>query len=114
MTSTRDMAIKIFQNLIKAPYYQKSGAKTREEVVWLEAQQRARQAHNNELALSMAASDDEFGAVKSFAAFIAKAGYDAKKIEMGEVRSNAAGHLIRVDADGNEIESDLLSSIVLD
>ena len=106
MTSTRDMAIKIFQNLIKDPYYQKSGAKTREEVVWVEAQQSARQAHNNELALSMDASDDEFGAVKSFAAFIAKAGYDAKKIEMGEVRANAAGHLIRVDADGNEIESD--------
>ncbi len=73
MTSTRDKAVKIFEHLIKDPYYQKSKGKTREEVVWTEAQQRARQAQNNEMALSMAVSDDESGAVKSLLDFMTKA-----------------------------------------
>ena len=81
MTLTTDKAIQIFANLIKDPYFQKTRNKSREEVVWEEAKQRARQAHNNDMALSMAASDDEFGAVKSFLAFMQKAEeirFDAK------------------------------------
>ena len=70
MTSTRDRAMRIFENLIQDPYYQGSGDKGREEVVWIEAQQRARQAHNNHLALSMAASDDRSEAVKSLVAYL--------------------------------------------
>jgi len=73
MTLTRDKAVQIFANLIKDPYFQKTRNKSREEVVWEEAKQRARQAHNNNIALSMAASDDEFGAVKSFLSFFQKA-----------------------------------------
>ena len=73
MTTTRDKAVQIFANLIKDPYFQKTKNRSREEVVWDEAKQRARQAHNNDVALSMAASDDEFGAVKSFLTFMQKA-----------------------------------------
>ena len=73
MTLTRDKAVQIFANLIKDPYFQKTRNKSREEVVWEEAKQRARQAINNDMALSMAASGDEFGAVKSFLAFFQKA-----------------------------------------
>ena len=73
MTSTRDKAVQIFEHLIKDPYYQKSKGMTREVVVWTEAQQRARQAQNNEIALSMAVSDDESGAVKSLLDFMTKA-----------------------------------------
>jgi len=73
MTLTKDKAVQIFANLIKDPYFQKTRNKSREEVVWEEAKQRARQAINNDIALSMAASDDEFGAVKSFLAFMQKA-----------------------------------------
>ena len=73
MTLTRDKSVEIFANLIKDPYFQKTRNKSREEVVWEEAKQRARQAVNNDMALSMAASGDEFGAVKSFLAFFQKA-----------------------------------------
>ena len=71
MTSTRDRALRIFESLIKDPYYQKTSNSSREEVVWKEAEQRARQANNNELALSMAVSDDNTsGAVKSLVAYL--------------------------------------------
>jgi len=72
MTSTRDRAVNIFQSLIKDPYYQGSEDKSREEVVWLESQQRARQANNNEIALSMALSDSS-GAVKALLRHLVKA-----------------------------------------
>ena len=71
MTSINERAERIFKNLISDPYWQGSQGKSREEVVRQEAQQRARQAHNNDLALSMAVSKS--GAVKSLMQFLQKA-----------------------------------------
>ena len=71
MTSINERAERIFKNLISDPYWQGSKGKSREEVVRQEAQQRARQAHNNDLALSMAVSKG--GAVKSLMQFLQKA-----------------------------------------
>ena len=72
MTSTRDKAVNIFLSLIKDPYYQRSKDKSREEVVWLESQQRARQSQNNEIALSMAVTDESV-AVKALLRHLTKA-----------------------------------------
>ena len=55
MTSVNDdKVLQLFQSMIKDPFYQAEGKRSREEVVLDEAKRRIRQSNNNNKALSMA------------------------------------------------------------
>ena len=71
-------AQEIFELLISDPDYQAKNGKSREEVVWEEAQQRERQHRNNNAALSLAWTDTP--TLKSFIEYLSKADEGEEKV----------------------------------
>jgi len=69
MTDLSDSINKIYQLLYKDPDYQDTPNSTREEQIWGEATQRAKQHERNNIALSLAKSS----AITDFANFLSKA-----------------------------------------
>jgi len=75
MTTVRENAKRLFQMLIKDPSYEDTDTKSRNQVVFDEAQKRAKQHERNNQALSLGASDPS-PAVKGFLDFFTKAEED--------------------------------------